>query len=235
MFKYYVLSQAKHNKLYNYKLKGHNLQRVATIKDLGVIQDSGLIFDSHINIISTKASKALGFIMRISKEFESAKTIKILYCAYVRSNLEYASQVWNPMYNVYVSRLEKIQRRFVRFLNYKFKSNLEYTEACCRHHLLPLVKRREMADVIYLYKIVTGLIDCPQLLSAIRFNIPVRTNRYQRVFLISSASTNYRRNSYLQRVCDNLNKLVQHVDIDLFNTSISSLRSTLYSYFFGTG
>lgn len=92
----------------NYTLNSHNLKRVNYIRDLGVIHDSKLTYEKHIDYIANKAYKAMGFLQRTCSQFSSVKIIKILYCSFVRSSLEYCSQVWNPRYDIYNSRIESI-------------------------------------------------------------------------------------------------------------------------------
>lgn len=233
MFSCYLLKK-KGGINFTYTLKDHSLQKVDEIRDLGVTHDSKLLFDTHINNIVKKASKNLGFIMRSSKDFKNAKTLKILYCTYVRSSLEYASQIWNPRYNIYANRIESIQKKFMRFLNFRVKSNVrEYHASCRRMHLLPLIRRREIADSLLLMKIVRGDIDCPELLSKVNFYVPIRPRRLPPTFYISNVSTNYRQNTYLWRACNAFNKLVpDHLDIDIFHSSISSARRKLSDMFF---
>lgn len=64
---------------YDYKLVDTSIARVNVIKDLGVTFDSKLIFDAHINNIVGKASRASGFVMRVSPEFKNINSMKILY------------------------------------------------------------------------------------------------------------------------------------------------------------
>lgn len=136
----------------DYFLKGQKIQRCDNIRDLGVTHDSKLLFDRHFDNIVSKASQSLGFIMRMSNSFNDAKTFKILYCTFVRGILEYASQVWSPRYEIYASRLENIQRKFIKYLCYRLKIDYkaeDYLRLCARFHILPLVTRRHIADVTY--------------------------------------------------------------------------------------
>lgn len=48
----------------------------------------------------------------------------LVYCTFVRSNLEYVSQVLNPRHNIYTERIERIQRKFIKYLC--FKLNIAY-------------------------------------------------------------------------------------------------------------
>lgn len=214
-----------------YTLNNININKVNSIRDLGVIFDSSLIFDKHIDDIISKASKALGFIMRSSTNFQNIKAIKILYCAYVRSHLEYASQVWNPRYEIYKSRIERVQKKFLRFLDFKTRQKLHnYDERCHRYHFLPLDIRRNIDDICFLSKIVNGSVDCPDLLSSIKLRTDLLNFRRRPLLNIPIVRTNYRQNSYLVRCLKAFNKL--DPDIDLFCTSATSIRRTIASLFF---
>ena len=62
--------------------------------------------------ISNKASKVLRCnLYKCSNEVKAAS-----YLAVVRPLMEYASVVWDPHLNVYISMLEKIQRRAARWV-----------------------------------------------------------------------------------------------------------------------
>lgn len=220
---------------YKYKLNEHELIKLNSTRDLGIVHDSKLTFDEHVNSIVTKASKMLGFVMRNSQHFRKAKTIKILYCTFVRSHLEYASQVWNPRYNIYIERIERIQRKFIKYLCFKlniaYNSN-NYDNLCKKHHLLPLYLRREVSDIIYYLKIVKGLVDCPELLSKVGFNAQRISLRHRNLISLPLASTNYRQNSFFLRVGGDLNRLGRFLDIDPFYSSITGLRRQLSARFF---
>ncbi|CAH2084309.1 unnamed protein product [Euphydryas editha] len=108
----------KVNKIeYNYKLESGYLNSVSLIKDLGLYLDSKLHLDYHINQITNHAFQLYGFVMRVCSSFKNYETYLTLYKALVRSQVEYASVIWNPIYDKYSQQLEQIQLNSV-FLPY---------------------------------------------------------------------------------------------------------------------
>lgn len=221
--------------LANYELKGQILPRCDGVRDLGVYHDSKLLFDTHIEQVVAKASKALGFVMRISKCFKKGKTFKILYCAFVRSHLEYASQIWNPRYDKYIDRLEGVQKRFIRILCYRLNipyRSENYINLCKKFHLQPLVNRRRLADCSFLLKLLSNEIDCPNLLQNLSFCIPQKSVRFNPPISIPFSSSNYRQNTYMLRASKDFNKLCKEYSFDPFNTKSVVVRRQLNLDFF---
>lgn len=67
------------------------------------------------------------------------------------------------------SRLEAIQQRYIRFLNYKKQTfSPGYEQRCIKHHFLPLRVRRDIDDISFVIRIVNGGIVCPELLSHVK-------------------------------------------------------------------
>lgn len=233
-----TFSRKRNSILSVYKLKDQILQQTHVVRDLGVIQDSKLLFDEHISHIVAKASKALGFIMRSSVGFKKAKTLKILYCTFVRSILEYASQVWNPRYNKYIMRLERVQMKFIKFLCFRLHipyNSDNYLQLCKQFHILPLSIRREISDTTFLLKIASAQIDCPDLISKIHLNVPSRFCRFTPLLSVPVVGTNYRQNAFIYRASNNFNILCKadnSLDLDLFCTSVDSARRLLSRDFF---
>lgn len=214
--------------LYDYILKHQNLNRTDIIRDLGVLLDTKLIFDYHIDAIVTKAFKALGFIIRVSKPFKKMKTIKILYCSLVRSQLEYACQIWNPAYHIYINKLESIQKKFIRFLKHKFHlPKTSYEISCSDLHLVPLHTRRNIADVCLLLNIVRGSIDSPELLTKLDLFVPSRLPRHKKILHVPLTKTKNRFNYFIIRVSRLLNSVYNDPEIDLFYGNMNSVRRNL--------
>jgi len=66
------------------------------VNDLGITLDRELTFHDHIEKSCCKALKTLGFIKRVSLEFDLILPLKALFCTLVRSILEYGVVIWDP-------------------------------------------------------------------------------------------------------------------------------------------
>lgn len=146
---------------WTYRIGTTSIQKVDEIRDLGVIFDSRLKFDRHIDHVMKKANRNLGFVMRVCKDFTNVNCMKSLYSAIVRSQLEYASQIWRPYLSSYIIRIEKNQRKFTRFLSFKEGiSGLDYNQRLNRFKMMSLENRRRRFDMSLFYKVVRNAVDC---------------------------------------------------------------------------
>lgn len=181
---------------FNYGLAGVELQRVTTVKDLGVLLDTKLTFKDHVAYIVSKASAQLGFLFRFSKKFTDVYCLKALYCSIVRPILEYSSVVWSPFYRNEIQRIEAVQRKFVRFalrrLRWRDPLNLPSYESRCKLIDLDLLEpRRNVAKACFISDLLQGSIDSPLLLSSLDINTRRRNLRFHPFLNIPSARTNY--------------------------------------------
>jgi hypothetical protein len=122
-------------------------------------------------------------------------------------------------------------RIILRYLDYKahVRSN-NYQHRCKRYHFLPLETRRNISDVCYLAQIATGVIDSPELLSKIYLSTNLLRFQSRSILHIPSANSNYKQNTFLIRSSRNFSKL--STDIDLFCTSIASIKRNLTKSYF---
>jgi hypothetical protein len=109
-------SLKKENIRFDYTLSLNLLNRPETIKDLGVIFDRNLSFTSHIDHVVFDSMKQLGFLIRNLRDFQSSRTLTMLFNAFVRSTLHYACIIWQPHYNIQAAKLEQIIRKFLKYL-----------------------------------------------------------------------------------------------------------------------
>jgi hypothetical protein len=101
---------------FSYILSGIILDRVDFINDLGVIMDSKVYFTGHIDVTVGNALTMLEFVKRLLCEFKDPYTLKAFYVSLVRLKLEYASCVWQPFYGAHIVRIERVQKKFVRYV-----------------------------------------------------------------------------------------------------------------------
>ena len=195
-----------------YKLGGVALQRLTEIKDLGVWFDAGLNFGVHIRKLTADALRSLGFVTRNSLEFMNLDTVKTLYFAFVRSKLEYCNAVWSPSSVCYIVSLEKVQRRFVKYLHYLDhgwyppRGNWHYETLLTRYGLTSLEERRIGAAVDLVRGLVSGSVVAPELLSYLNFRVPRMSARSDMLFTCHRANTNLGLNSPINRAmrcCNN--------------------------------
>nr|XP_036222917.1 uncharacterized protein LOC118681626 [Bactrocera oleae] len=76
----------------------------------------------HHGKITSKAFKALGFILRSGKDFKNPWTLIRLFKSLVLPILEYGSVIWSPNTNTTINKVEKGQRKFCKSLAYKLSS-----------------------------------------------------------------------------------------------------------------
>ena len=96
----------------------------------------------------------MGLIIRTCRDFDDRKALTTLYCALVRSSLEYYSLVWSPYTKKNVEKLGKVQRRATKFI---LKTEDYYDSRSKKLILLSLKKRRLLTDITFLCKALHGL------------------------------------------------------------------------------
>ena len=92
----------------NYPLDGKQLPVVDDAKYLGVTVDRKLLWNEHINSMCRKANGAIAFLRRNMSGCTS-EVKSWSYQSMVRSNMEYASTVWDPHTEKSIHQLEMVQ------------------------------------------------------------------------------------------------------------------------------
>lgn len=150
------------------------LDIVNTHKHLGVTLSSNNKWSNHIDTIIKSASKQVSFLRKIKYKF-SSETLNILYCSYIRSLLEYASEVWDGCTQGDSDRLEKVQlhaARIITGLPVFASLNSLYYETGWE----TLAERREKKKLTLIYRIVHK--DAPTYLTDLLPNRIQDTSSY---------------------------------------------------------
>lgn len=206
-------------------------ERKSFVRDLGVLFDDRMSFNCHCEALSKRSTRLVGFICRASREFRSPSSLLLLYKSLVLSQLEYASVVWSPQYNVYIDLLESTQRRFLRTLTLRFGRKRELTTYADRQrffNLNSLENRRKVHDFTYLHRVFSGSISTT-LTSDIYIRVPDRSARRECLFSVPFCNNNVSFHNPIFRMCREYNALLKRTDgvPDICQLSIGSWKSFL--------
>ena len=133
------ITKKKQPSISSYFLDYSVLEEVNEYRDLGITTDQHLRWNLHIDKVVAKANRMLGLIKRSCRDFEDRKTLRTLYWALVRSNLEYCSVLWSPYTKKGIEKLEKVQKRVSKFI---LRTDDCYADRLKKLNLLSLEKRR---------------------------------------------------------------------------------------------
>lgn len=151
-----VLRIGKGDHCANYSLDTVALKVVEEEKDLGVIIDHRLSFQSHINKTAAKANSIMGIIRR-TMTYINPRTFLLLYKTLVRPILEYNNTVWCPQFKYLIAKTEAVQRRATRIV--PDLKGLSYSDRLRALDLPTLAYRQLRGDIINVYKYLNGLYD----------------------------------------------------------------------------
>lgn len=209
---------------FDYILQGVCLPRVNSVKDLGVILTATLDPGAHIQSACNKAVKILGLIHRTSRYGLSISSIRTLYVSLVRPVLEYSVVVWSPYQVGHRFILEGVQRRLLRMVGVRMGYRYLDVDVVMMQqflHLPSLSSRRVVLDLVLLYKLLNGLIDCPYILQMIDLHVP-RGTRHHQLFAKHQYPTNYFYFSTVPRLLRTGNEVC--AELDFFGPGIDAFK-----------
>lgn len=172
-----ITNKTQYNLPFSYKVDDVSLPTSNNIKDLGVTFDTTLHFKQHVVNAVNKAYRALGFVIRTSRLFTDPVAILELYQSLVIPHLEYACSIWNPYYDNEIKSIERVQRRFTRYMFRKFNCpRAEYHSRANQLKLMTLRRRRVVHDQMTLYNILHSnlMVDSASVGISVRASRPTR-------------------------------------------------------------
>jgi exonuclease III len=205
---------------YDYNFDGAIISRPDSIKDLGIVFDRKMTFDLHINYVVSRSMSMLGFVKRFGREFSDPYVLKTIYCAFVRSVLEYGSCIWSPNFEVHKRRIESVQRKFLRFalrdLGWSDPFNLPaYEDRCKLLNLQTLANRRDIFCSMFIHDLIGGIINSPFLFSVLAINSPVYALRNYEYIRPEFHRTTYGQNEPITYAISRFNAISDIYSLDL--------------------
>ena len=139
------------------KFNNNDIVKCSDQKHLGIVLDTKLNFDSHINQKIKKCNKLIGVIRRLSVHLPRNALLTI-YKSFIRPNLDYGDILYDkPNNENFQNKLERVQYRACLAITNAIKGTSKqrlYDEL----GLYSLSKRRWKSKLIFFYKIINGML-----------------------------------------------------------------------------
>lgn len=203
-------------------------------KDVGVTIDVSLKFRVHAAAAVKKANQALG-ILKKAYTSRDGTTITSLYNAMVRPHLEYGNTIWGPFYEGDKKSVESVQRRATKMID--GLRDKPYAECLSILELPSLYYRRRRGDMIWVFKIMNGLVRMDASKLFVRAKNPNPRGHSQKIFK-QHALKSPRSNFFSQRCINDWNNLPNYVveapTLDTFKSRMDKYWKNLHYEHDGT-
>ena len=160
---------------FSYSLHGQTLEIVDCVKYLGVTFSSDLSWNAHVDAITAKANKTLGFLRR-NLRVSNRKAKECAYKSFVRPIVEYSASVWDPHTARNIDKIDMVQRRAARYVCNRYRQTSSVSEMLSQLNWRSLQDRRCDMKLCMFYKIVNGLVE----IDTSKYMIPSRQTRSSR-------------------------------------------------------
>ena len=91
------------------------IQRVNSIKFLGVFHDENMTFKTHIKHLSQRLSR-IAALLYLVRDFMPDFVLMRMYNAHVSSTLNYCNLIWANTFPTHILPLLKAQKRIIRII-----------------------------------------------------------------------------------------------------------------------
>ena len=109
--------------------------------------------------------------------------------------MEHACVIWSPYYNIYMNKLESVQKQFLLFalrnLGWRSYSLPNYEHRLLLLDMCPLKLRRDLFDVMFIFDLLRNNIDCLELSNNLRIKNNSRNLRHNRYLIENFHHNNY--------------------------------------------
>ena len=144
---------------YKIKINGHKLMPTNYLRYLGVILDDKLNGEYHCKELTGKLNRANGMLSKV-RHYVPKTELKSIYHAIFASHLRYGCQIWALENTTQVKRIENLQNRAMRIINfeeYRAPSDPIYFE----HQLLKLCDMVRLNNCLLVHDFLTNVLpDC---------------------------------------------------------------------------
>ena len=130
-------------------IKMHKVERVKSIKFLGVLLDENLSWKDHIKCVENRVSKNIGLLYR-AKLFLDKNLLLTLYFSYIHTYFNYANLSWGSTNRTNLKKLLSQKKHAVRIINNKTCFDHTY-ELFKSQKLLNIYKLNILSVAVFMY------------------------------------------------------------------------------------
>lgn len=188
--KTFCLSYGANRRTNTYRLMNTRIKKVDTIKDLGVIFDSKLKFEMHVQEINKKSTALFAQISRFCKNNNIKQMMTKMTNTYIYPIICYCSEIWFTERPTIDLKLEKFQKIVTRITlgtpwDRRHPNHLDYDSRLHRCNEITYQEKLNVKGIIFLQKMINGEnyhYDSQKLISSIIIN----RHRIHAIFNISN-------------------------------------------------
>lgn len=159
------ITHKKRPLLFFYTANNVLLSEVQEYKYLGVWISNDLSWTKHIDVVTAKCLRKL-FFLRHSLKSATPDLRLLAYNSIIRPIMEYAVVIWDPFTRNNIEKLERIQKKAVRFI-YNSYGRSSITELLNRSGFQSVSERNRICRLKFLFQLVKGhyRVDTSHILS----------------------------------------------------------------------
>ena len=220
------------------KINGKQIFPSTSVNYLGVLIDSKLSWNAHLNLVCTKLRRANGALCKI-RHYVPKNLLLSLYYALFHSHMSYSCQVWAQRQNNQTSRILTLQKRALRIISFS-DYNSPSSPLFLQFKILSFFDFVKFLNIILIFKSLNNMLpdSLTDVLNLTPLTVNARTSHHpsrlkRGILLLPRTSTiSYGNFSIRYQSILSWNILQNFLNIDNLSTlSYSKLKFLIKSYY----
>ena len=141
-------------KLPRLQINNYNIERISSIKFLGVLLDENLSWKDHIKYTENKISKTIGILYK-ARDYLSKESLVSLYYAYIHTYLNFANLAWASTIRTNLKKIHSQQKHAIRIIFHKDKFS-HTKEPFVQNKVLNVYQLNILNNLIFMHKVRNG-------------------------------------------------------------------------------
>lgn len=146
------ITHKKNKQSFTYSANNVFLSEVTEYKYLGLWITNNLKWNLHIDKVTANACRKLFFLRRALKQ-STFSVRSLAYKTIILPVLDYAAIIWDPYTQTNIKKLERVQRKAVRFI-YNNYTRTSATELLKQANLPALTERNRVSRLKFLFQLI---------------------------------------------------------------------------------